>query len=204
MFCRSGGTLEYEFHDFDHERGAREHEENQGERAEMCFEFVVSHILFNCTMLADSVNVEGITLAWVETLIAAGAAIGGVWLGQRLSRSARVEERIRDAKKEEYKEVLTVLANAYLDLLRHGKQNPCLPDDIERHISDSEAESYRVLHDRLYIAIELENANISKLWTIAVENFMRGDPEDPEVRRKFSERFTGIRNGIVNLARKDV
>lgn len=158
----------------------------------------------NCTMLADSVNVEGITLAWVETFIAAGAAIGGVWLGQRLSRSARVEERIRDAKKQEYKEVLSILSRAYLDLLRHGKQNPCLPDDIERHISDPEAESYRVLHDRLYIAKELESQNIVKRWAEATENFMRGDPEDPDVARRFSERFAAIRDSIVDLAAKSI
>jgi carboxypeptidase C (cathepsin A) len=108
----------------------------------------------------------------------------GSFLSHALSRSARHEEWLRDAKKQEYKEVLTALATAYLALIRFGTAGTVVPGELERRISDTEAEAYRILHDRVFIAHELESTEISKRWTEATENFAR--TRDKGYERKFA------------------
>ena len=124
----------------------------------------------------------------------------GAFLTQHLGKSARREEWLRDTRKQEYKEVLTALSTAYLELVRYGTPGTVVvvPGEIERRISDLEAATYRVLHDRIFIARELESEDISKRWTEAVENFARSRNEGYE--RRFAERFKSIRESIVKLA----
>jgi hypothetical protein len=123
----------------------------------------------------------------------------GAFLNQHFSKSARREEWLRDNKKQEYKELLTALSNAYLTLIRFGTPGTALPGEIERQISDTEADSYRVLRDRLFIAVELESKNISQLWTEAAHNFAVNRDA-----RKFAERFSAINDKLVRMATKSV
>ena len=139
-------------------------------------------------------------------LLSGGFLIAGILLGafvtHTLSKSARHEEWLRDARRQEYKEVLTALSTAYLELIRFGTPGTVIPGEIERRISDLEAETYRVLQDRILIANELESKDIPRLWTEAVENFARSRTEGYE--RRFAERYKRIRETLVELATKSV
>src|SRR5258707_374913 len=69
--------------------------------------------------------------------------------------------------------------------------------ELLRAIDDAKFESFRVFRDRIYIAEELEWADMLGAWDTAVTNFEKA--EDPE-GRNFAERFNKISNALVRMA----
>jgi len=141
---------------------------------------------------------EQAILGLLGTLIGASAAIGGVVISQRMAHRAEQERWSREAKLQEYRELLVAFTTAYMTLARihqmtdeREQANP----EFNPVPSDLELESYRALRTRIFVARSLEGENIGMRWTEALENFKRTN----DIRR-FAERFSSIVDTVTWLA----
>lgn len=138
------------------------------------------------------------------TLIVAGLGIGGTLAGgpitQYVARRSQREQWKRDKKTEEYRELLDALTMAYLDtceiqrlaMIGIGRDDV---DDGEIESSNTEMTAYRLLRNRLFTAIELEEEDVADRWDTALRYFRNHGGVE-----RFSEQFRSISATIVWLS----
>jgi hypothetical protein len=110
------------------------------------------------------------------TIIASGVmgmvgTVVGVLMNHFLSRSSRVAERIDDAKKAEYRELLSVLNQNFMVLMELRRPMAAQGPEEQCEVFKAETDSVRTIADRLYIAEELGRLNVMKRWTDALTAF---------------------------------
>jgi hypothetical protein len=138
------------------------------------------------------------------TLVVAGLGIAGTLtsgpLTQYFARHAVHEQWERDKRTEEFRELLDALAVAFLEACEITEnaidlRSEDVGDDEEFETTDAEMTAYRLLRNRLFTAIELENEKVAKRWNMALMDFRtRGGIEE------FSARFRNISATIVWLS----
>jgi hypothetical protein len=119
----------------------------------------------------------------------------GVLLNHFLSRSARRDERIDDAKKAEYREVLAQLNLTFMVFLRLGGVMIALGPQEQRELLQAEMDSVRVLGDRLYIAGDLQRLNVMDRWTTAI-----GEYREQRAIMRLSEELVKISQELRDVA----
>jgi hypothetical protein len=129
-------------------------------------------------------------------LWAAAGPMAGVLVGHFLTRSWQREQWHMDQRRQEYRELLTAITNAYMALIRsdYGDESNFIRFTLE--VAAVRDESFRTLRDRIYIAGEIANADILGQWDTAVTNY----EYDKKEERRFAERFTNINNQLIFLA----
>lgn len=147
--------------------------------------------------------------AFLSIWAAFGPLVGvclGAYLGPYLAQKWTHEQWRRDKQLAEYKELMATLAEAYITLVQRAKSNaqyeerngpPEEPDWQEPLPIEIELLSYRMLHDRVFIAQELRDADIFGLWDAAITNF-RFKPNE----KLFAKRYLEIVDKIMQLASK--
>jgi hypothetical protein len=140
-------------------------------------------------------DMQGSAISLIIAIVGIAGSLGGVVIGQRLSKSWEREQWLLDTKKQEYRELLSAFSIAYMELQRLHGPGWVSSEQDQRHCSLVELDSYRVLRDRLYTAVALERENMRYRWAEALVNF-----KDTKDERRFAARFSSICDTIVWLA----
>jgi hypothetical protein len=138
---------------------------------------------------------QGSAVSLIIAIVGIAGTLGGVVIGQRMSRKSQREQWLLDSTKQEYRELLSAFSTAYMSLQRLYEPGSVSSEQDQRQCSAVELDSYRVLRDRLYTAVELEREDIRRRWAEALVNF-----KDTKDARKFADRFSSICDTIVWLA----
>jgi hypothetical protein len=101
-----------------------------------------------------------------------GTAVGAL-LNHFLSRSSRLEERVDDAKKAEYRELLGTLNRSFMVLMELYRPIVVQGPEEQREALRAETDSVRTIADRLYIAEDLARMNVMRRWTDALNGFKK-------------------------------
>jgi len=100
------------------------------------------------------------------------AAVGpliGIALGHFLTRSWQHQQWLLDRRKEEWRELLTALAESLRSSLKICPAR-VLSGDEEREIVNAHADSFRVIRDRIYIAADVKSLELENRWSAAVQH----------------------------------
>ena len=129
------------------------------------------------------------------TLVAASFGVGGILLGHYLTRSWQREQWRLDLRREEYRELISALSTVFADLQRFGTGTGDREFGIKR--AQLQADSYRVIRDRIFIADEIAEAMILERWYAIL-----GPVEDyqPGRWKPFVEGYTEINRKLVQMA----
>ena len=88
-----------------------------------------------------------------------------------LTQSRERERWILDCQKEEFKELLTAIAESYLPTLRTvGQSFSALDEQDQRQLSTVTANAFRCFQDRLYIVDHLNLNELSNAWILALSS----------------------------------
>ena len=126
----------------------------------------------------------------------AGVVVGA-GLTYLLGRSKEHEQWLRDNRKQEYRELLSSISDAYLNMV---KTKPGIGWEKEAHLRAEQLKSdaFRVLHDRIFIAQEIKDADIMNQWlyVINLERF-------PNKYREAENEFLSLTSTLVEMALDD-
>jgi hypothetical protein len=140
------------------------------------------------------------------TLIAAGlgsfCTLASVLVGNFLSRSGQREQARLDNKKQEYRELMTSMADAYTQLLRLGTETVGRSLEVRAEIEGAQSKSLRTIHDRIYIAEKIRDLKLFENWTAEMTNFMNSHSGQTG-RLRFAERFLALQDLVRSLAIED-
>lgn len=137
---------------------------------------------------------------WTVALVLWGVIgpIVGILFGHLLSRSWQREQWFRDKRHDDYQAVLSAVSSAYMAIVRLDKASTTshyVPEMVQE-VEVIKVDAFRVLRDRIFIAQELEFANVLVEWDAAVTNFeMRNSDE-----RTFADRFSKLNAKLVGMA----
>jgi hypothetical protein len=101
-----------------------------------------------------------------------GAVVGAV-TNHFLSKTAHREQWITDARKGEYRELLTALNETFIIMLELNRHGIALGPQEQRELFQAETKSVRVIADRLYIAEAVIKLSVMERWTNAMMEFKR-------------------------------
>jgi hypothetical protein len=101
------------------------------------------------------------------------SAFVGSLINQRMSRNTQREQWLRDKRYEDYQVVLSAITSAYMAMTRVDKASftSLYTEDMARELEAIKANAFRVLHDRIFIAEELRNAETMKKWLSVVNSY---------------------------------
>jgi hypothetical protein len=130
------------------------------------------------------------------TLIATASGIGGI--GHLLSRSWQREQWLRDKRHEDYQAVLSAVSSAYMAIARLAGAvgTPNYTHELASEVEAMKVESFRVLRDRIFIAMELESEDVLVEWETTITDFDLRSING----RIFSDRFTDLNLKLVRMA----
>ena len=134
-----------------------------------------------------------------EALKTAWASVGplvGVIIGAMLTRAWDRRKWINENRKQEYRELLTILTGAAAALI-HNTQVIVQSPAEQIATRDEYFKSLRVLQDRIFIANEIGKMNLFDRWGTALKNLQ----ESKDVH-KFEDSFEAMRKELVKQAMK--
>ena len=123
-----------------------------------------------------------------------------MFVGQYYTRKSQRDQWLLDNKKREYRELLDALSAAHLYLMT----NIAIDKDgfaLERHRpGPPEIEGYRIMRVRIFIANEVKDQGLTKIWESAAASF------DGQVIpiSKVTEAYREVHDTIVQLALKSL
>jgi hypothetical protein len=138
------------------------------------------------------------SLAVAVSTVGISATLCGVLLGHWTARSGDRAQWLIEQLTEEYRELSDALTAAFLELTWLTENvEPARIQSITQGFSNSDLElqSYRVLHNRLFIADRINGENLGIRWTEALEDIKRTGDD-----KKFTARFETIRASIFWLS----
>jgi len=139
---------------------------------------------------------------WATIILGIWAALGplvGVRYGHVLSKRLQKEHWIADNKKQEYREVLSALADAFSTIVRFGSAGVAIGREEQRARDGAEASSFRILRDRLFIAKELGDLKALNRWLEATRDF-----DNKHDITQFSQRFAKLDSDIREAAAQNI
>jgi hypothetical protein len=132
------------------------------------------------------------------TFIVAGVGIGGAVLTHFLTKISQDERTRREERRREYRELLSTLTKSYMRIVSpYEPAIPVIDELLQRQITDAKLESFQVLRDRLAIAQELAETNVSDLWTEAIVSLERNCDSVA-----FAKKFNTVEQTIVRMANR--
>jgi hypothetical protein len=135
-------------------------------------------------------------------MVAGFSTLGGVVIGSLLtylfSRSAQRENWLRDCRKEEFRELLRALSDHFTILQEFERlAYHQTPEERER-LTDAQANFFRVVHSRIYIAYDVKRLNIKNKWIDAVKVYC-AQPDKPDLQT-FDKAYYEVNDAIVKAA----
>ena len=124
----------------------------------------------------------------------------GVLIGGWLTYRTQSRQWLANNRKEEYRELMTVLTNAAASLIEAAqmKRHMIPPDeDLEPRAKREYDKSLRILQDRIFIAREVEEMELFDRWGRAM-----ADLQETNKYQTFEDRFEAMKRDIVNRATK--
>jgi hypothetical protein len=138
------------------------------------------------------------------TLIVAALGIfgtlAGVVVGQVLSRSWQREQARLDIKRQEYRELMTAMADAYTQLLRAGS-GVSVSGEARAEIEAARYNSLRTMHDRIYIAGRVRELDLPQSWAAEMNRYWSSLHRIGAGR--FTEGFLTLQDRVRDLAIED-
>jgi hypothetical protein len=131
-----------------------------------------------------------------------GTVVGAL-LGPYFTKNWQREQWLREKRLTEYKELMSSMSDTYITLMQRAEVEAQREDDepdkpwLDPLPTEKELATYKVLHDRVFIAKELAGENIMTLWETAVTNFRH-----TRNREKFALRYVKINEKVVGMASK--
>jgi len=123
----------------------------------------------------------------------------GILLGQFLTRSWQQQQWLLDQRKEEWRELLTTLTASFATICKlTGPMMVLGPDDM-RELDEAQTVAQTTIRDRIFIAKEVKELEIYKLWSTAARQFERDMTYIP-----FAEQYALINAKIVGAATKHI
>lgn len=113
-----------------------------------------------------------------ETVFISGAmgmlgTVVGIVLGHYLSKKAQQEQWVRENKKAEYRELLSVINESFMLLMELRRPGIALGPEEQRELLQAETKSVRTIADRIYVAEAITKINLMKRWTTALTQFKK-------------------------------
>ena len=135
-------------------------------------------------------------------MVAGFLTLGGVVVGSLLTylftRSAQREQWLRDCRKEEFRELLRALSD-HFTILREFDRLTYHQTPAEREkLTDAEADFFRLVHSRIYIADDVDRLNIKNKWIDAVKEYC-AQPDKPDLQT-FYKAYNEVNGAIVKAA----
>jgi hypothetical protein len=127
---------------------------------------------------------------FLKYLWPAVAPLLGVLLGAHLAKSGDQKKWLKDKRADECRELITSITNSATIRLNMGRGHS------EQEANDAYMESLRVIHDRIFIAEDVEKKQILDSWARAVGDFNKEKISAIE----FSDRLKAISETIVSIA----
>ena len=123
------------------------------------------------------------------------APLVGILAGHFLSRSLQQKQWLQDRRKEEWRELLTVLTRSFATICRHTGAMMVLDGDDMRALDEAQTVAQTTIRDRIFIAKEVKQSEIYETWVKAVRIF-----EKEKVYIGFAEQYAIINAKIVDAA----
>ena len=95
--------------------------------------------------------------------------LAGVMIGHFLTRSWQRKQWLLDRRKEEWRELLTALAEVLRPSLQIYPPRE-LSADERREIENAQANSFRVINDRIFIATDVKALDLHNRWSAAIQH----------------------------------
>lgn len=140
---------------------------------------------------------------WLQLFFAVAAVIGpwvGLVMGQMLTSRHQHRQWLRDNKKQEYREILNALSNAFLALVEIQSGigfSGMVEGEQQRRAWNLSHESFRVLRSCLFVAAEVKEADMLVRWTNAVSEL-----DHHRNLTTFTQVYANLNNEIVALGEK--
>jgi len=138
-----------------------------------------------------------VDMTQVTLYLALWGAIGplvGILVGHLLTRSWQREQWLLDCRKEEFRELLTVLTRSFATICCYGGMGVMNGNDMRaREAAHTDAQT--TIRDRIYIADDIAKLDIYRIWKTATDEF-----QSDHTLIAFSEKYALIRAMIVNTA----
>lgn len=125
-----------------------------------------------------------------------GGSLGGVILGQQMSRSWQREQWRLDRRLEEFRELLDAIADGRRVTLT-WRVGAILGEGMQREVLATSSHTMQVIRNRVFILHEVIQFRIEERWTAAVSEYIRTYNTD-----KLGSVFNEIREQIVNASQK--
>jgi hypothetical protein len=102
------------------------------------------------------------TFTLIVSAVGIGGALAGIVIGHFLTRSSQHEQWLRDNCKQEFRELISALAEAAVEHLFYvDSQTTSNPQPIEK-LHDAQKKALRTIVDRIYIASEVRLLSITR------------------------------------------
>jgi hypothetical protein len=121
----------------------------------------------------------------------------GLVMGQRMARNTQREQWLKDCRKEEFKELLSVLTQSFATICDLYSSSGRSGNDA-RVAREAAILALSTISDRIYIAKDVKELNIHKIWRDAANEF-----EHDHVFVAFGEKYALINAMIVDAATKE-
>ena len=135
---------------------------------------------------------------WSTIILGIWAALGplvGVRYGHVLAKRLQKEHWTTDNKKQEFREVLSAITEAFSTIVRYGSIGAGSGPEEQRARDRAESTSFAILRDRLFIARELEELRAIHRWSEATRDF-----DDQRDITQFTQRFAKLTSDIKEAA----
>jgi hypothetical protein len=132
------------------------------------------------------------TIALIGAVVAVGGTLGGVFLGQRMTKDAQREQWIRDNRKEESRELMIALAESLRTALMMYP-GAVLNLDQKRLIVETHSNAMRAIRSRIFIVDVILKVDAETKWGLALQAHQQSLDRDA-----LGQVFNEIRLEVVN------
>jgi hypothetical protein len=137
---------------------------------------------------------------WSTIVLSIWSAVGslvGVWFGGHIAQRSQREHWVADNKRQEYRDLLTDITDAYLLVMRNSAPMVAYSPEEQKERDDAERKSLETVRNRLFINDALEREKIMDLWTKALR-----DMDHTKDMQLFKKRYEEVEIAIRKLARE--
>lgn len=135
---------------------------------------------------------------WAHDISAAWSAIGplvGVLIGAGLTKHIQRRQWLADRKREEYRELLTVLTQGYGEVMELDQRNELSVDAVNQ----IQIRVVHAVHNRIFTSDEaMVKIDVFKEWSDALQKLRIGD------KMEFSTKFGALTEDIRQIALEDI
>jgi hypothetical protein len=120
----------------------------------------------------------------------------GIYIGAQIANRNQREQWLAENEKQEYKELLTALTQAFTGLIDLSLPVNVIGPEEQQGLSNLERQAMEVIEDRFFIADKIKGMKLLKRWNEATRDFDRTHD-----RESFARTFGEIKRSIMDAAR---